>query len=159
MSFLLELEVEGLTEEQGRAVETKCRERRAWPVRFVLQRRRRFALIGPRGAGPALRMPENVGDRHLLSDAAEWEAPAWAMEPELLPAFAEAVRVLGDELPQGFALRATWVGSEVREERVLSADELAELVLASQLNEFTRYRVAAPAAASGDVSPRAAERV
>jgi len=29
VSFLLELEVEGLTEEQGRAVEAKCRERGA----------------------------------------------------------------------------------------------------------------------------------
>jgi hypothetical protein len=121
VSFLLELEVEGLTDEQGRAVEAKCRERGAWPVRFALRRRRRFALFGPRAAGPGLRMPENVGDRHLLSDAAEWDAPA--MEPELLPPFAEAVRVLGEELPQGFALRATWVGSKVREERVLGADE------------------------------------
>jgi hypothetical protein len=109
VSFLLELEVGRLTEEQGRAVEAKCRERGAWPVRFAPRRRRRFALFGPREAAPALRMPENVGDRHLLSDAAEWDAPAWAMEPELLPPFAEAVRVLGEELPQGFALRATWV--------------------------------------------------
>ena len=71
------------------------------------------------------------------------------MEPELLPPFAEAVRVLGEELPQGFALRATWDGSAVCEERTLSADELADLVLASQLNEFTRYRVPARAAARG----------
>ncbi len=112
----------------------------------------------PRGAGPALRMPENVADVHLLSDEAEWDAPAWAMEPELLPPFAEAVRVLGEELPQGFALRATWVGSEVREKRVLGAHELAELVLASQLNKFTRYGVPARRAISGDASACAAER-
>jgi hypothetical protein len=86
-------------------------------------------------------MPEQLDDRHLLSDEAEWDAPAWAMEPDLLPALAEAIRVLGDELPQGFSLRATWAGSEVRHDCVLTAQELAELVLASSLNEFTRYRV------------------
>jgi hypothetical protein len=144
VSFLLELEVEGLTEEQGRAIEAKCRERGAWPVGFMPRRRRRFAVFNPRWVGPALSMPEQSDSGlHLLSDAADWDAPAWAMEPELLAPLAEAMRVLGDELPQGFALRATWVGSEIREERVLSADELAALALASQLNEFTRYRVPA----------------
>lgn len=80
-------------------------------------------------------------DRHLLSDGAVWNAPSWAMRPELLSPLAEAVRVLGAQLPQGFAFRATWVGSEVREERILTADELVDLVLTSQLNEFTRYKV------------------
>ena len=78
-----------------------------------------------------------------VSDAAKWDAPAWAMTPELLPSLAEAVRVMGDPPPQGFTLRATWVGSEVREERAMSADELAEVILASQLNEFTQYRIPA----------------
>lgn len=87
MSFLLELTVDGLTEEQGRVVERVCRERDAWPVHFAPRR--------------------------------------------------------GDSLPQGFTLRATWVGSEVREERDLDADELASIVLASGLNEFTLYRVPA----------------
>jgi hypothetical protein len=87
-------------------------------------------------------MPEQSDSgRHLLSDHATWDAPAWAMEPDLLPPLAEAVRVLGEELPQGFSLRATWVGSEVRHEHVLTADQLASLVLASQLDEFTSYKV------------------
>jgi hypothetical protein len=51
------------------------------------------------------------------------------------------MRVLGDELPQGFAFRATWGGSEVRHDVEVDAQRLAELVLASELNEFTRYRV------------------
>ena len=87
-------------------------------------------------------MPDALdSDHHLLSDEAEWDAPVWAMQAELLPPLAEAIRVLGEQLPQGFAFRATWVGSDVREERILSADELANLILASQLNEFTQYRV------------------
>jgi hypothetical protein len=51
--------------------------------------------------------------------------------------------VLGELLPQGFGLRATWAGSKVRQERVLSTNELADLALASQLDEFTRYQVPA----------------
>jgi hypothetical protein len=139
---MLVLDVEGLTEEQGRAIEARCRERGAWPVRFRPPRRRRIALLGPREVGPTLSMPEQLDSgRHLLSDHATWDAPAWAMEPDLLPLLAEAVRVLGDELPQGFSLRATWVGSEARHEHVLTADNLVGLVLASRLNEFTSYRV------------------
>jgi hypothetical protein len=145
VSFVLELDVAGLTEEQARAVESECRERGALRVEAVPRRRRRFALFGPRVVGPGLAVPDRVDGRDLLGDDAERDAPAWAMTPELLAPFAEAVRVLGELLPQGFALRATWVGSEVREERVLGADELAQVVLASQLNEFTRYRVPARA--------------
>jgi hypothetical protein len=63
------------------------------------------------------------------------------MEPDLLPPLAEAVRVLGEELPQGFSFRATWAGSEVRDEQVLTAEALAGLVLAAHLNEFFCYRV------------------
>lgn len=140
MSFLLELQVAGLTEEQGRAVEQACRERHTWPVHFKPRKRGRLGL--GREVGPELWMPAALdSNRHLLIDEAEWNAPAWAMRPELLPSLAEAVRVLADYLTQGFAFRATWIGSELREERMLSADELADLILASRLNEFTRYHV------------------
>ncbi len=131
MSFLFELDVENLTMEQAKRVEAACHERGAWPV-------------GPGRARGRLRlgMPESIGDgRHILSDDAIWDAPAWAMAPDLLPLLAETMRVLGDALPQGFAFRATWVGSEVRHEVEIDAQRLAELVLVSELNEFTRYRV------------------
>jgi len=140
VSFTLELAVEGLTTEQGRAVEAECRRRSAWPVSLVVGRRR-FGLLRPCETGPSLVMPEQVDGRHLLSDDADWDAPAWRTDPELVAPLAEAIRVLGDELPQGFTLRATWVGSEARAEQVVTADELAELAERSQLNEFTRYRV------------------
>jgi len=40
------------------------------------------------------------------------------------------VRVLGEELSQGFALRAAWVGSDVREERISAPRRLeAQLIL------------------------------
>jgi hypothetical protein len=152
VSFLLELHVADLTEEQGRAVEEECRERDTWPVRFTPRRRRRFALFGLPEIGPELWMPDALdSDHHLLSDEAELDVPAWAMQPELLPPLAEPVRVLGEQLPQGFAFRATWVGSEVREERILSADELANLIPGSQINEFTEYRVPPRVSTFGEV--------
>ena len=140
MSFLLELNATHLTDEQALAVEATCRERQAWPVE-ARPRRRRRTLFGPRFEDPGLSLPDQIDGRHLLRDDAEWDAAAWAMDAQLLPALADAVRTLGELLPQGFTLRATWVGSEVREERVLSAEELADIVVASGLNEFTRYRV------------------
>ncbi len=70
------------------------------------------------------------------------------VEPALLPQFAATMRILGECLPQGFTLRATWVGSGVREECEIGAGELANLALASGLNEFTRYRVPARSSTS-----------
>lgn len=138
MSFVLELSVEDLTEEQGRAVAARTRE--AWPIRFAQPRR--FPLFGKRDNELWLR--ESLRDgRELLTDEAEPEAPAWDMDRAHLPAFAESIRILGEELSQGFTLRATWTGSPVRQEQTLTAAELAEVALASQLNEFTRYRVPA----------------
>ena len=141
MSFLLILDVDGLTEDQGRTIEARCRQPGMWPVRFRPSHRRRFAVFGPREAGPTISMPDTDNGRHLLSADAVWDAPAWAMEPDLLPRLAQTVAVLGEELPQGFSLRATWSGSEVRHERLVATNDLASLVLASQLNEFTLYRV------------------
>lgn len=141
MSFLLELEVENLTDEEGAAVEAAAKKRGTWPVCFSPSSRR-VTIFGPRETGPELWMPEQLdSDRHLLSDEATWDAAAWVMEPALLPSLAAAVRLLGELLPQGFSFRATWAGSEVRREQVLNAEELVEMVLASKLNEFTRYRV------------------
>ena len=57
------------------------------------------------------------------------------------PLLAGTIRVLGEELAQGFVFRATWVGSPVREDVELDAEELARIVQRSGLNEFTRYRV------------------
>jgi hypothetical protein len=134
VSFVFELNVDALTEAQGRAIEARTRD--AWPVAF--KPRHRVALFWE--WGPELWIRDG-GD--LLTDEAEPEAPYWDMNAAELPALAATLRVLGDELPQGFGFRATWTGSEVREERVLGADELAEIALASRLNEFTLYRVPA----------------
>ncbi len=141
MGFYLKLDVDGLTEHQGRVIETRCAERGAWPVRLTPPRRRSFAVLGQRETPPTLSMPDANGGRDLLSDQAEVGAPAWRMDPDLLPRLADTIHILGEELAQGFALRATWAGSPVRYERLVTATDLALLALACQLNEFTVYRV------------------
>jgi hypothetical protein len=138
VSFVFELLVDDLTEEQGCAIETRTRS--AWPVEF--KRLRRFPWVGRREN--ELWIHESLRDgRDLLTDEAEPDAPAWDMHGAHLPAFADSLRILGEELPQGFAFRAMWTGSPVRDERTLTAAELAEVALASRLNEFTLYRVPA----------------
>ncbi len=88
-------------------------------------------------------MPEEVDHDHVLSDDADGDADAWLMRPHLLRPLAEALLVLGEDLPQGFTFRATWTGSPARTHTVLRADELAALVLASGLDEHTAYQVPA----------------
>jgi hypothetical protein len=143
VSFVFILEVDDLGEEQAQMIERLCGEN-AWPV--LLHRRRRFfGLL--RGGEVELYVPDALGDQHILTDDAMWDADAWEMEPSLLPLLADTIRILGEAVPQGFSFRATWVGDEVREDVELNAEALAGLALASRLNEFTRYRVpAAPSA-------------
>lgn len=140
MSFFLQVDVDGLTTRQGHAIEAACRQRGAWPV-WCRPPVRRRTLFGPRIRPLELYLPDADGGRDLLTDDAEWDAPSWAMEPDLLPRLAATIHVLDEHLPQGFAFRATWVGSTMRHERQVTVEELADLVLGSQLNEFTRYRV------------------
>jgi len=137
MSFVLELEVPGLTWTQVDELVLAVADSEGWPVGAAPRRR------WGREQAPALLLLDASGDRQLLSDDAEWDAEAWSMDRELLPRLATTLRLLCERLPQGFAFRATWTGSEVRVERRLSCDELVRLTLDSRLNEFTRYVVGA----------------
>jgi hypothetical protein len=133
MSFVLEIDVPNLTFAQADAVAKEVEVRRTWPISVE-----RKGLIRKQ---PRLFAPSDVDGAHLLADEAEWDEPAWKMNESLLPRLAETIRVLGEILPQGFTFRATWVSDPTRDEKVLLATELAELVLASELNEYTSYRV------------------
>lgn len=138
MSFLLELTVPDLTEQQGRRIRDRSIGEATWPIGFS-SRQRRFPWL--RARGPFLWLPEEHGGQDLLGDDATWNAAWWAMNEQALPAFAAAIELLGQELDQGFSLRATWVGSEICSTRTLSVRELADLARASRLNEFTSYVV------------------
>ena len=141
MSFLVELDVQGVTPEQGEAVEVACRERDAWPIEYGRGGLKRRLLRKPKRIEPNLWMPDGLGERGLISDRALWDEPFWDFEPEFRPKLAEAFRILGEFVPQGFTFRAAWVGDEVRHTKTLTADELADLAAASQINKYTLYVV------------------
>lgn len=143
VTFVLLVEVDGLTEAQGQAIEQECQARNTWPVHYRPPSRITRWLQPSRGRRRSLHMPDrNADGQELLDDNATWDAPAWSMTADVLRSLAEAMHVLGANLPQGFTFRATWSGpSEVRHEVVLTADELADLAGRSQLNEFTLYVV------------------
>jgi hypothetical protein len=142
VSFQLQLDVGDLTRDQGMAIEEACQRPHAWPVAFTAGGVRRRLFRSGMAVPAALGIPEEVEGRHVLSDAAEWDAPAWDFEHDVRPRLARTLRILGEHLPQGFSLRATWIGDEVRDERTVTAEALAQLAADSELNEFTRYVVA-----------------
>lgn len=143
MSFIIDIEVGDLTEEQARAVAMSCARRGAWPLQVALRPRWRRALRRRRMPAARLWVPR---EQDLLSDEATTGAPTWAMDPGARDRFADSIVVLGEEVPQGFSLRACWVGSPVHHEERLTAGQLAELTRSSGLNELTRYVVKSPAA-------------
>ena len=137
MSFELRLHVARLTPEQARVVEGRCRAQAAWPVQARAVRRGVLRRL----TDWVLHMPAEVSGEDLLSDDAEWDADAWRLQPHLLTPLATAVRVLGCELPQGFTFSAAWTGSAAQTDIVLSAEDLAAVVMASGLREHVAYRV------------------
>ena len=144
MSFVVDIEVEYLTEDQARAVESSCARRGAWPLQVQVPRRWHRFLRRGRVPAPRLWVPR---EQDLLSDEATWDAPSWAMDPVARERFADAIETLGEELHQGFSLRAYWVGSRILEERRVGVNQLVDLTRTSRLNEFTRY-VVTPSAAT-----------
>ena len=47
----------------------------------------------------------------LMADAADWDAPVWALEPEVLEGLAVALQLLANEA-SGFTFQALWIGDE-----------------------------------------------
>src|SRR5688572_12017734 len=47
----------------------------------------------------------------LMSDNADWNAPVWALEPQVLDGLARVLRLLAEEAG-GFAFQALWIGDE-----------------------------------------------
>lgn len=144
MSIDLDLDVVGLAVAQGRAVEQRSRRPGVWPVAFWPARQVRAGLFRRRMSEPSLAF----ADQEELFDGEAFtgrERTAWVAQ-HAAGAFAAAIEVLGDELPQGFALRAAWVGDPVDGVVTLAAGELAALASARGLVERIRYVVPASAA-------------
>lgn len=84
-----------------------------------------------------------TGGRLFDEDAfAGPERTAWPAARAAGP-FADSIDALGESLPQGFTLRAAWLGDPIDAELTLTAPELADLARTQGLTERTLYRVAA----------------
>ena len=77
----------------------------------------------------------------VLDDDADWGAPTWSMRPEGRSALEATLTCLSQQIPEGFAFRAAWVGDKIHREVEVSRGALTELVRASRLNGGTLYRV------------------
>ena len=63
-----------------------------------------------------------------------WGAPTWSMRPEGRSALEATLTCLSQQIPEGFAFRAAWVGDKIHREVEVSRGALTELVRASRLN-------------------------
>jgi hypothetical protein len=79
----------------------------------------------------------------LLSDDADWNAPAWAMEAHLRPKLAATLTAIGQAITCPMVLEALWAGDSPSETVDLDLEVLSDLAARSQLGTKTRYRVAA----------------
>jgi hypothetical protein len=77
----------------------------------------------------------------VLSDEADWSQGAFAFSDQGRHDLAATVLALADVLEPGWGIRARWAGDRLRNERTVTAEELAELVRGSQLDRHTLYRV------------------
>ncbi len=77
----------------------------------------------------------------LLTDDADWDAPAWDMHELALPKLASTLRKLRDSCSQGFVFEAMWIGDAPAEERRVTIDELVEIIREGKVGTKTKYHV------------------
>jgi hypothetical protein len=144
MLFMFDLEVEGLTDHRGRALADECLAVGAWPVSFVEGRveKRWFGI--EKFFPPVIEVATSDDDGTILAPNASRDAAAIAMRVDALPRLALTTKLISDHFPTGYIFRATWSGAPIQVDEHVTPDQLAQLIGASALNEFTRYRVARP---------------
>lgn len=149
---MFELVIPGLTPEQGVAIATACATAGAWPVTYTPVRVERRSFRRLKEVPDELWFPTASGGLSILAPGAHWDAETIALEPPLLPALEHGLQIVAEHCPDGFDFRATWSGSPIERTLAVDLSALLELVRASQLNEFTRYRVSPAVTAAAAVS-------
>ena len=79
----------------------------------------------------------------MLTDGADWNAPAWDIRPALLPHLANALALISGRAPNGFILEALWAGDKPQESHESSLEELMNIVRANRIGTKARYIVRA----------------
>ena len=79
----------------------------------------------------------------MLTDDADWNAPAWDIQPTLLLPLANLVRYISERASNGLILEALWAGDKPEKNLELSPDELLSVVRENRVGTKTRYIVRA----------------
>ena len=77
----------------------------------------------------------------ILSESADWNAPAWEFEPSQIYRFVATIERLFELLPEDFTFMAAWIGSKATDDVGISRREFLELVSSNDLGNHIRYRI------------------
>jgi hypothetical protein len=79
----------------------------------------------------------------LLTDSADWNADSWDMEPARLSELVRALEILFEQIPEAFQVEVMWSGDRALVERLVTRDELLDVVRRGQIGTRVRYLVKA----------------
>jgi len=138
---MFDLELPGLDQVVGHAIEHAVADSGAWPVRFTPGREER-RWFGVRKAYPTvLEILTADGQGHVLVNPDHWDEDAWQFRPDAIARLIRLVETLAGHAPSGFTFRATWAGSPIEQSVDLSPADLVRLIADEAVNDHTRYRV------------------
>lgn len=85
-----------------------------------------------------------LGDIHdLLADTANWNAETWDLEAGELPRLVRTFEILFEQIPEQFGVEVMWAGDEATEERMVSREQMLEIVRQGRFGTTVRYRIQA----------------
>jgi hypothetical protein len=79
----------------------------------------------------------------MLTDEADWNAPAWDIQSTLLLPLADSLAYISERAANGLILEALWAGDKPEKNLELSPDELLSIVRENRVGTKTRYIVRA----------------
>ncbi len=94
----------------------------------------------------SLRQPPSLllGDIHdLLADTANWNAETWDLEAGELPRLVRTFEILFEQIPEQFGVEVMWAGDKTTEERMVSREQMLEIVRQGRFGTTVRYRIQA----------------
>lgn len=77
----------------------------------------------------------------LLSDDADWSAPAWVMRPDVVEPLARTLEAVAQRSLPGLVVEALWGGDRPEKAMKIKAGDLATLIRNEGLGRRVRYMV------------------
>ncbi len=143
MSVDVLLQAEGLTDASVIRLVEFSSGSGTWPLYgWTTDASRTSAAADSDPAGPEIGIAEHDdGQRLFVRGVSDGPGDIWVVASAARSRFRATLNLLADELPDGFSVRATRIGTAVEREEVLSAAELATLAEGDGLEAETLYVV------------------